>query len=489
MKSMKAFTLTALCVLLALGLFSPFHTHADPLDNWQVRKVLSENTRLDGIAFGNGLFVAVGVNGMILTSSDGVSWTPRESGTSEGLSGITYGKNIYVAVGRSGTILISPDGTTWTSRKSGSDAVLANVRYIKGLFIVVGGDPGTILTSPDGITWTDRTPFPMNEFLNDVAFGNDTYLIVGTVVRAFSEVILQSTDGIHWSRISQGTGPSLGPLIFAKDSFYSGDFFGQLWTTPNGTDWTVQRLNEQFPTPCVQDIDDIVYGNDIFLAVGSGNQCMLTSSDGTNWSVKTAEAPLWKVTYGKGTFVAIGPQSIAQSDPFAVSNTPPSQPDLMYPAQNQNISGTSVTLRWKESTDPDNDAISYQLHLCDNPDFAGCQPRNIASLETNRTVHAGIGGSFMLLSVCGFFLTPVMVVLSGKTKLFAGTLAAIAVALLISCGGGGGGDINRSVSPDEITFRASGLARETTYYWKIAAVDSAGASTESVTQGFKTGSP
>ena len=76
-----------------------------------------------------------------------------------------------------------------------ADAVLANARYIKGLFIAVGGSPGTILTSPDGITWTDRTPFPMNEFLNDVAFGNDTYLIVGSVSRVFSEGILKSTEG------------------------------------------------------------------------------------------------------------------------------------------------------------------------------------------------------------------------------------------------------------------------------------------------------
>ncbi len=176
---------------------------------------------------------------------------------------------------------------TWTSRKSGSDAVLANVRYIKGLFIAVGGAPGTILTSPDGITWTDRTPFPMNEFLNDAAFGNDTYLIVGSVFRSFSRGNPYIHDGIHWTRISQGTKPSLGPLIFVGRLLLYRDFFGQLWTTPNGTDWTVQRLNDQFPAPCVQDIDDIAYGNNIFVAVGSANQCILTSLDGTNWSVKT----------------------------------------------------------------------------------------------------------------------------------------------------------------------------------------------------------
>ena len=35
-------------------------------------------------------FVAVGSSGTILTSSDGTSWTKRDSGTSEQLYGVTY---------------------------------------------------------------------------------------------------------------------------------------------------------------------------------------------------------------------------------------------------------------------------------------------------------------------------------------------------------------------------------------------------------------
>jgi hypothetical protein len=478
------------CFILVLFviLFSvlPAGTYADPLDNWHIRKVLSEDSLLHGITFGNGLFVTVGVNGIIFTSPNGVGWTPIDSGTTESLSGVTYGKNIYVAVGRAGTILTSPDGAIWTSRKSGTGAVLANVKYVKGLFIAVGGAPGIILTSPDGVTWTDRTPFPMNEFLNDVAFGNDTFIIVGSVSRVFSEVILKSIDGIHWSRVSQGTKPSLGPLIYSKNSFYSGDFFGQLWTTPNGIDWTVQRLDEQFPYPCVGDIDGIAYGNDIFVAVGSGNQCILTSPDGSTWTTKTPEdASLWSVTYGKGTFIGVGEHSIVQSDPFITSNAPPSQPRLVYPISNQNLSGTSVTFRWKESTDPENDAISYQLFFCDNADFISCSPLHITSNDNKGITYAGISSSFVLLGICGFFLSPVMV-LSRRKTILAVALLVLSIALLISCGGGGGGSNATSASFDEVTYKASGLTRETTYYWKVISTDSMGAFTESEIQSFKT---
>ena len=63
---------------------------------------------LNGVAYGNGTFVAVGSNGTILTSRDGVSWTVRTSGTANTLYDVTYGNGLFVAVGVYGTILTSP---------------------------------------------------------------------------------------------------------------------------------------------------------------------------------------------------------------------------------------------------------------------------------------------------------------------------------------------------------------------------------------------
>jgi hypothetical protein len=60
------------------------------------------------VTYGNGLFVAVGEDGAILTSPDGVNWTRRTSGTRNGLESVTYGNGLFVAVGEWGTILTSP---------------------------------------------------------------------------------------------------------------------------------------------------------------------------------------------------------------------------------------------------------------------------------------------------------------------------------------------------------------------------------------------
>jgi hypothetical protein len=106
------------------------------------------------------LYVSVGDNGTILTSSDGTTWTSRTSGTNKHLYGITYANSTFVVMGDNGTILTSSDGTTWTSRTSGTTNDLHRGTYGNSTFVVVGDNTtgsGTILTSPDGTTWTSRT--------------------------------------------------------------------------------------------------------------------------------------------------------------------------------------------------------------------------------------------------------------------------------------------------------------------------------------------
>jgi hypothetical protein len=91
----------------------------------------------------------VGVNGTIVTSPDGITWTNRASGNNYSLSAIAYGNNLFVAVGPGGaagffkqpsdeTILTSPDGLTWTSRTSGIGSDLSSVAYGNNQFVAVG---------------------------------------------------------------------------------------------------------------------------------------------------------------------------------------------------------------------------------------------------------------------------------------------------------------------------------------------------------------
>ena len=95
----------------------------------------------------------MGVYGEIITSLNGVTWTKRNLGTTEGLAGVTYGNGIFVIISSIGHIFTSLDGITWTKNNSGPING-QSVAYGNNLFMAIGGD--TILTSPDGITWTKK---------------------------------------------------------------------------------------------------------------------------------------------------------------------------------------------------------------------------------------------------------------------------------------------------------------------------------------------
>src|SRR5439155_663862 len=114
---------------------------------------------LKAAAYGNGTFVAVGDvdalgNATILTSSEGVTWTPADSGMPGLLTAITYASGMFVAVGELGLILTSTDALNWTVADSGTQINLNGVTYGNGTFVAVGGT--NIFTSPDGLAWNSE---------------------------------------------------------------------------------------------------------------------------------------------------------------------------------------------------------------------------------------------------------------------------------------------------------------------------------------------
>ena len=84
--------------------------------------------------------------GMIVTSSEGITWASPAPGTTNWLWGIAFGNNQFVAVGNAGTIVSSPDGLTWTNRLSVTDTRLLCIANGDNTFVAAGAD-GTVLQS------------------------------------------------------------------------------------------------------------------------------------------------------------------------------------------------------------------------------------------------------------------------------------------------------------------------------------------------------
>jgi hypothetical protein len=132
---------------------------------WTLQPVpagISAYSSLKAIAWSGSQFVVVGYNytpccsDVILTSLDGVNWTPRSSGGYFSPDGIAWSGTQFVAVGgvfdssgaqAGGAILTSHDGVAWTQQASGTAYYLNGVIWA-GSGWVMAGNGSTILTSP-----------------------------------------------------------------------------------------------------------------------------------------------------------------------------------------------------------------------------------------------------------------------------------------------------------------------------------------------------
>ena len=270
---------------------------------------------LYGVMASDKTLVVVGAQGLILTSPDGITWTARFSATTNNLyRGIWNGKE-FVVVGEYGTILTSPDGFGWTTFSAGVPAdelgdTFTSVAWNGALFVVVTNF-GTILTSPDGLAWSEISTFSGTTILNGVAWNGALFVAIGgagAFVEGPPSTILTSPDGINWTTQDSGTADFFVSVIWNGEQFVaigddgSGD--GVIATSPDGVHWTSQVSGT------TNTLTGIAFNGAAFVAVGSGG-AILRSDDAQTWHAQTQGMPdlntnyfLNGVAWGNGQFVA-----------------------------------------------------------------------------------------------------------------------------------------------------------------------------------------
>jgi hypothetical protein len=132
--------------------------------NWQ-KGSFDQKANTNAIAYGNGIFVGVGRwysvstsgTAMSAISTDGLSWTTYPAGGSlTALNGIAYGDNKFVAVGLNGLIETSEDGVHWNVIQQGGPHLNDIVYSETDKRFIAVGNQGAILTSSDGAAWSSR---------------------------------------------------------------------------------------------------------------------------------------------------------------------------------------------------------------------------------------------------------------------------------------------------------------------------------------------
>ena len=157
---------------------------------------------LQGITYSEGMFIACGGQGVILTSRNGLDWTRRATPVSSLLSSVCAVPGGFVVVGDAGGVLLSLDGERWEPASSGTTNWLFQVRLLNGVLVAVG-ENGTILTSTNGVQWAARSS-GTDRWLNAVEFIEGLWLVAGN-----QGTMLASTNLITWTNLGTLTKKSL----------------------------------------------------------------------------------------------------------------------------------------------------------------------------------------------------------------------------------------------------------------------------------------
>ena len=206
--------------------YSPGTTSSLTTTTWsdQSTYITTNASGYKAIAYGAGVFCAIGGTVSAFTAADPTTWYAGATLPSKTWVDIAYGNGRFVALASDGTVYYTIDwqSTNWTTSPSNAsnntwNATLnnplyangvttwSNISYAQGLFVAIATSSRAVATSPDGLNWTYySTGMPSSSNWKGLAFGNPTNATLGDVP---TWVSVSNTSGKIATIIATGATP------------------------------------------------------------------------------------------------------------------------------------------------------------------------------------------------------------------------------------------------------------------------------------------
>ena len=173
--------------LVAVGGYGMKVTSADGA-TWQDHSIDTGAAHAwDGLARSGTAFATTNDDGVRAHSNDGKTWT-ASTGSATKTKDIAFGNGVFVAIGGTAVLRSTDGGATFQSAAT-LGAPADGLIFAQGHFTTWAN--GHAYTSQDGTTWTDHAV--AGDQRATVAYGHGTY------VRIAGDVRMRSTDGITWT--------------------------------------------------------------------------------------------------------------------------------------------------------------------------------------------------------------------------------------------------------------------------------------------------
>jgi len=174
----------------------------------------------------------------------GSTWTAGTSTGKTDLAGLAYGGGVYVAVGGTASAVSSTSGSLWTSRTIPTlgSGTYSSVAYGAEMFVAISTGNLATAYSSNGTSWTAGGNLPASLSWTSVAYGNGRFVAIASGSKRVAYSIdrgttwLESPAGLPasttWSKISYGQG-----LFFAVATGGT-----TAATSPDGVTWTLRAM-------------------------------------------------------------------------------------------------------------------------------------------------------------------------------------------------------------------------------------------------------
>lgn len=285
------------------------------------------------IAFGNGTFVLVGENGVAGANSGDLAndWVFGATGTTNHLTGVAFGAGRFVAVGGTSTnvletqsvqFITSVNGTNWThilNLNSVTNPVNSATGYVTDIvfgedrFVAVGPH-GVALVSTNGLQWTVHGS-PNLVGLSRVTYTDGRFMATGTGVAT-------SDDGIKWNlMMAPAAELPYNGIAGVKGSYTVIGSIPSALVTTNLIDWSTNAISGSF----TNGLFDIIYAGEQYVAVGraAARAAMTFSYDSVTWTTRQFSTTTFfrSVAFGKRRFVFVGDRGVVYFSTEIDSNT------------------------------------------------------------------------------------------------------------------------------------------------------------------------
>lgn len=254
----------------------------------------------DGLAYGNGTFVAGGGGG-VYTSADGLTWAAHTMLDDFWATAIEFAHGIFIAPaltygplgGHQQTgYLFSTDGVSWTfGSVDPNEGRLksASVVYNDGKY-VIAGEAG-VWSSSDLTNWAKQFSGPQSNKMGCLGHGKGSYVLLGSD----SDEVLVSSNGRDWpdelTPIATRIGYTHSSYHQGCIAYGPGGYVSNNYRSIDGIDWQAAAV------PPDDDIWLVAHNSSKYLAVARnfsnspGDLDILVSNDGMAWSQISDDLP------------------------------------------------------------------------------------------------------------------------------------------------------------------------------------------------------